>query len=76
MSDEDSNAEEIKQEKPEEPGKLFFISHLNTYVGKTLLAENINSHLVKDVELASHHFVGTYKEDEPDGSGKVNACPD
>jgi len=41
-----------------------------------LLAENINSHLVKDVELASHHFVGTYKEDEPDGSGKVNACPD
>ncbi len=39
----DLEDEEIPKEEPkEDPGKLFFISHLNSYVGKTLLQENRN----------------------------------
>jgi len=65
MSEEGSEGEIVKEEPKEEPGKRFFLSHLNSYTGKALLKELINEHLVKD-PAAAHIFTGTLKEDEPD----------
>lgn len=54
----ESGQEEPVVEVKEEPGKKFFIAHLNTYTGKTLLKELRNEHLVKEA-YAAHTFVGT-----------------
>lgn len=68
MSDDGSEVEVPKEEPKEEPGKKFFLSHVNSYTGKTLLKELRNEKLVKE-EYAAHIFVGTLKTDEEDGSG-------
>lgn len=65
MSDEGSEEIEVPPEPPkEDPGKKFFISHLNSYIGKALLKELRNEHLVREA-FAAHTFSGTLKEDEP-----------
>jgi hypothetical protein len=52
----DDGEEEVKKvEVPEEPGKSFFISHINSYTGKTLYDELRNAHTVKE-EYAAHTF--------------------
>ena len=43
---------------PEEPGKKIFISHVNSYTGRVLMAELDNKHKVKE-EYAAHTFCGT-----------------
>jgi hypothetical protein len=45
-------------EVPEEPGKRFFISHMNSYTGRVLLEELRNAHKVKEA-YAAHTFIGT-----------------
>jgi hypothetical protein len=46
MSD---NEEEVKVvEVPEEPGKRFFISHVNSYTGRVLMEELRNAETVKE----------------------------
>lgn len=63
MSDEDELQEQeiIKEPQREEQGKRFFISHLNSYSGRTLCKELKNEHLVREVDWASHTFCGTLK---------------
>ena len=59
MSDIDNDEIEVPKEEPkEEPGKKFFLSHVNSYTGKALLKELRNETLVKDPE-AAHTFIGT-----------------
>ena len=50
--------EEKKVEIPEEPGKKFFISHVNSYTGRALFSEINNKDTVKE-EYAAHTFCGT-----------------
>ena len=77
MSDDEGSDVEVPKEEPkEEPGKKFFLSHVNSYTGKTLLRELRNEKLVKDVENAAHIFVGTLKVDEEDGSGYKDVPPE
>ena len=65
MSD-DENQEDVPKEPPkEDPGKRFFISHLNSYTGKALLKELRNEKEVREA-YAAHIFNGTLKTDEPD----------
>ena len=45
-------------EIPEEPGKKFFISHVNSYTGRVLIEELKNADKVKE-EFAAHTFQGT-----------------
>ena len=55
----DGEEEEVKKvEVPEEPGKSFFISHINSYTGKTLYEQLKNADTVKE-EYAAHTFQGT-----------------
>lgn len=76
MSDIDNEEIEVPKEEPkEEPGKKFFLSHLNSFLGKTLLKELRNDTLVKD-PLAAHNFIGTLKQDEIDGSGLKDVLPE
>lgn len=75
MSDYGSEAEEVKVEVKEEPGKKFFLSHMNTYTGKALLKELRNEHLVKE-DYAVHTFSGTLNKDEEDGSGMKEVLPE
>jgi hypothetical protein len=57
MSDgEEAEAKPV--EIPEEPGKKFFISHVNSYTGRALLKELNNKDTVKE-EWAAHTFEGT-----------------
>ncbi len=44
MSEYGSEQEEQKVEVKEEPGKKFFLAHLNSYTGKALLNELKNEH--------------------------------
>ena len=44
------------------PGKKFFLSHLNSFAGKTLLKELTNTGKVKD-PIEEHSFVGTLFKD-------------
>ena len=45
MSDDEGSQGDIPKEPPkEDPGKKFFISHLNSYTGKALLKELKNEH--------------------------------
>ncbi len=67
--------EEVKPEIKEEPGKKFFLSHLNSYTGKSLLKELRNEHLVKEA-YAAHTFVGTLYKEEEDGSGAKEIAPE
>jgi len=57
MSEADE-AEAKPIEVPEEPGKKFFISHVNSYTGRALLKELNNKDTVKE-EWAAHTFDGT-----------------
>jgi hypothetical protein len=57
MSDNEDEQPQIVEVK-EEPGKKFFISHINSYTGKVLLDELRNAHKVKE-EYAAHSFMGT-----------------
>jgi hypothetical protein len=61
MSDDGDQQDQeiIKEPIREEPGKKFFISHLNSYTGRALCKELKNEHLVKEVDWASHTFSGT-----------------
>ena len=54
------NGEEEEQVKivPEEPGKKFFISHVNSYTGRTLFKELNNKGQTRE-EFAEHSFQGT-----------------
>ena len=75
MSDVDSDQEPIKEEPKEEPGKRFFLSHVNSYTGKALLKELRNEALVKD-PMNAHTFTATFNADEEDGSGKKEVPPE
>ena len=57
MSEADE-AEAKPIEIPEEPGKKFFISHVNSYTGRALLKELNNKDTVKEA-WAAHTFDGT-----------------
>ena len=57
MSDGEEEEKKVVEVK-EEPGKKFFISHINSYTGKTLLKEMQNKDKVKE-EWAAHTFHGT-----------------
>ncbi len=74
MSDYGEEEEEKKVEIKEEPGKKFFLSHVNSYTGRALLKELRNDHLVKE-EYAAHTFYATLKKDEEDGSGLKDVAP-
>jgi hypothetical protein len=75
MSEYGSEQEEVKVEVKEEPGKKFFLAHLNSYAGRTLLKELRNEHLVKEA-YAAHTFSGTLFKEEEDGSGSKEQPPD
>ena len=76
MSDEEgSQGEQPPEEIKEEPGKKFFLSHLNSYTGKALLKELRNDHSVKE-EYAAHTFVGTLRDKEPDYLKMKNIVPE
>ena len=52
----DNGDEEVKVvEVPEEPGKSYFISHINSYTGKILYEQLKNADKVKE-EYAAHTF--------------------
>ena len=72
MSDgEDQEQQEVVKAPPrEDPGKRFFISHLNSYAGKTLCQELRNEHLVREPEYAGHTFCGTL-QDATEGGVKL-----
>ena len=57
MSEEGEGEEEVKV-IPEEPGKKFFISHVNSYTGRALFKELNNKGQTKE-EYAEHAFSGT-----------------
>jgi hypothetical protein len=61
MSEEDDIQEQevIKEPPREDPGKRFFISHVNSYMGRTLCRELKNEHLVRETAHAGHTFSGT-----------------
>jgi hypothetical protein len=66
MSDEENSQDDIpKEELKEEPGKKFFISHLNSYTGKAILQELRNEKEVKEA-YAAHTFNGTLFKEDPD----------
>ena len=67
MSDYGDEVEEKKVEVKEEPGKKFFLAHMNSYTGKALLKELQNAHQVKE-EYAAHTFVGTLMKEGSDPS--------
>jgi len=69
MSDEDDQQEQeiIKTPAREEQGKRFFVSHLNSYIGRTICKEIKNEHLVRETAWASHTFSGTLLEKEAGG---------
>lgn len=68
MSDGEEEQQEIIKPPPrEEQGKRFFISHLNSYMGKTLCKELKNEHLVREPEWAAHTFSGTLLESDQGG---------
>lgn len=59
MSDEDDQEQQVIKEPPrEDPGKTFFVSHLNSYTGRALLRELKNDHLIREPH-ALNTFVGT-----------------
>jgi hypothetical protein len=60
MSDNEDDQPKVV-EVPEEPGKRFFISHMNSYTGRVLLEELKNADKVKE-EYAAHTFQGTIQE--------------
>lgn len=67
-------------EVPEEPGKSYFISHINSYTGKTLYEQLKNADKVKEA-YAAHTFQGTIQSgtnhiyiqstEKPEGVEKV-----
>lgn len=69
---EEDDVEVPKEEPKEEPGKKFFLSHMNTYTGKTLLKELWNADTVRSSD-AAHTFYGTLNSAEPTYTGEV--CP-
>jgi hypothetical protein len=57
-----SDDEEVKKEpEPEQPGKKFFISHINSYTGMALIEEIKNKDKVRE-EHAAHSFSGTLQK--------------
>jgi hypothetical protein len=59
MSDEDDQEQQVIKEPPrEDPGKAFFVSHLNSYTGRALLRELKNDQLIREPH-ALNTFVGT-----------------
>lgn len=62
MSDDEQQEQELIKPPPrEEQGKRFFVSHLNSYAGRTLCKELKNEHLVREPH-AAHTFSGTLLE--------------
>lgn len=61
MSEDGSDQEQeiVKEPVREEPGKRFFVSHLNSYTGRALCRELRNDHTVQEVDWAAHTFAGT-----------------
>lgn len=79
MSDEDDQQDqEIMKEPPrEDQGKRFFISHLNSYTGRTICKELKNEHLVREKDWASHTFSGTLLSESAGGArlDKIEGMP-
>ena len=76
MSDEEgSQAEQPVEVLREDPGKKFFLSHLNSYTGKALLKELRNDTSVKE-EYAAHTFIGTLSDKEADYIKLKNVVPE
>ena len=75
MSDDgDQQEQEIVKAPPrEDPGKRFFISHLNSYMGRTLCRELKNEHLVREPAYAGHTFCGTLQDQ---GGEKLESLQD
>ena len=46
--DGDQEQQQVKDEVREDPGKRFFISHLNSFTGRALCRELRNEHLVRE----------------------------
>ena len=46
--DGDPEQQQVKEEIREDPGKRFFISHLNSFTGRALCRELRNEHLVRE----------------------------
>jgi hypothetical protein len=72
MSEEGSEAP-APEPVPPPPGKKFFISNVNSFVGQSLIEELRNDHLVDD-PVSVHTFVGTENLDNapvPPGVSKV-----
>lgn len=67
---EDGDQEIPKEEPKEEPGKKFFVAHMNSYTGRALLKELRNESLVKEA-YAAHTFNGTLRKEEEDYKGEV-----
>ena len=57
MSDNEDDQPKVV-EVPEEPGKSYFIAHINSYTGKTLYEQLKNADKVKEA-YAAHTFQGT-----------------
>ena len=76
MSDEDDQEQQVIKEPPrEDPGKRFFVSHLNSYTGRALLKELKNDHLIREAH-ALHTFAGTLLgEDQSGGYQKLETIP-
>jgi hypothetical protein len=76
MSDEDDQEQQVIKEPPrEDPGKRFFVSHLNSYTGRALLRELKNDHLIREPH-ALHTFTGTLlHEGQSGGYQKLETIP-
>jgi hypothetical protein len=59
--EEDQEQQQVKEVVREDPGKRFFISHLNSYTGRALCRELRNEHMVRE-QHAAHTFSGTLFE--------------
>ena len=75
MSEEGSEIEEQPPKPIEEPDGLnFFVNHVNSYMGKSLISQLRNDQEVTKPE-AAHKFVGTRDESEnlpvPEGVAKI-----
>jgi hypothetical protein len=68
MSEYDED-EQPKAPEPEPPGKRIFLSHCNSYEGKTLFKELWNRENCREPEVAAHSFIGTVKKDERKPTG-------
>ena len=77
MSDEDDQEQQVIKEPPrEDPGKRFFVSHLNSYTGRAVLNQLKNDTLIREPH-ALNTFVGTLlPEGAQGGPQKFETIPE